>query len=365
MVDAVYIHIPFCQNICSYCDFPKIFYDENIVDKYLIALKAEIKARYNKELINTIYIGGGTPALLNDSQLDKLYEIIELFNLASDFEFTIESNVDQMTEHKILKHLEHKVNRISVGIQTFNDNHLKYLKRVQPLVNRDLIRKINKLGMKNINIDMMYALKNQTLDDLNDDIDKVIQLNPTHISYYSLILEEHTKLYIDKEKAIDDNLDCQMYELINKRLTKAGYIHYEVSNYAKIGYECKHNLKYWHNLQYYGFGLGACSYINNIRMYNTSNITNYINNSFKKEEKSEDYYTRLENELLLGFRLVKGINIKGINDTYKLNILNNKVIKDLLNRNLLSMNEDNLSINNDYLYVSNLILIEVLGAFYD
>ena len=245
---SIYIHIPFCSNICSYCDFAKFYYNSDWVDNYLSSLEKEIKLNYKGEVVDTIYIGGGTPTVLNLNQLEKLLKITNLFN-KKNIEFTVETNVDLSLEKiKLLK--KYGVNRISIGVQTVNPKYLKFLNRNH--TKEEVINLINLLKEYNfnINVDLIYAIPGETLEELNEDLDFILSLDVNHISTYSLIIEPHTKLYIDNVSNIDEDLDYEMYKLINKKLNK--YHHYEISNFAKKNYESKHNLVYWNNLNYYG-----------------------------------------------------------------------------------------------------------------
>ena len=357
-VKSVYIHIPFCEQICSYCDFCKMFYSKNIVDKYLKELKKEIDKTYKKELIETLYIGGGTPSSLNIEELKVLFDIINTFNLSKNCEFTFECNLN-ITEEKLKLLYDNKVNRLSFGVQSFNENNLKFLNRnhtKEDIFN--VIKTAKKIGFSNINIDLIYALPNETLKDLEEDLDLFLKLDVNHISTYSLIIEPNTILYNNNTKNIDQELDYKMYELINKKLSN--YNHYEISNFSKKGYESKHNLVYWNNLEYYGFGLGASSYIENTRYDNTRSINKYLEGKYILNKEELDLKQKLEYEFILGFRKIKGINIKDFHNKYDLNILDNKIIKKLINENKLINDNENIYINPKYIYVENSILEEFI-----
>lgn len=359
--NSVYIHIPFCTNICSYCDFCKLYYNKKFVKKYLISLENEIKLNYKGELIKTLYIGGGTPSSLDINELKKLFEIIKTFNFDKEYEFTIECNIENIDEEKLILFKNNNVNRISYGIQTFNHKFLKYLNRNH--TKEDVINKINltKKYFNNINIDLIYALKEQTLNDLEKDIDFFLKLNINHISTYSLIIEPHTKLYINKEKNIDEDLDYEMYRLICNKLKENHFVHYEVSNFAKKGYESKHNLTYWNNLNYYGFGLGASGYIDNIRYTNTKDINKYCNGKYLLEYDKLSNKEIMENELILGLRKLTGISIKEFKKKYNKNIEDVFNISNLIKEGKLVKKNNNLYINEDNIYLSNDVLINFIG----
>ena len=356
MVKSAYIHIPFCNNICSYCDFCKLLYNKNFVKKYLDALEKEVTNNYKNEVLDTIYVGGGTPSSLSVSELNKLFSIIKIFKLSKEYEFTFEVNIEDITEEKLEKLKENKVNRLSIGIESFNDKYLKYLGRNYTSV---IIKEKVELAKKyfdNINVDLMYALKNESLDDLEKDIDKILTLDIKHISCYSLIIEKNTKLYIDNTKYISDDLDSDMYDLIDKKLENK-YHRYEVSNYSITSYESRHNLTYWKNNEYYGFGLGAAGYIDNIRYTNTRNLSKYISGSYERQEEVLTKEDKIKYEFILGLRLTSGINKDNFNKKYGININEIKIIKELINKGLLIDDKINIYVPKKYFYVLNDILV--------
>lgn len=363
MVNSVYIHIPFCEDICSYCDFCKFYYDDTLASKYLNALSNEIDKYYNGEIINTIYIGGGTPSSLSIEQIEELLNITKKFN-TDLVEFTFECNIENIDEDKVKLLKKYGVNRISIGVQSFNTDYLSLLNRHH---NKELVfDKLNiiKKYMDNINIDLMYAIPGETIKSLSDDIDEFFKLDINHISTYSLIIEDNTILKSLKIKYIDEDLDYDMYKLINDKLSSKGYIHYETSNYCKKGYESKHNLVYWNNEYYYGFGIGASGYIDNIRYNNTKSINNYIDGKYRLEEERLSLNETIENEFILGFRKVQGIDINKLKDKYNLDINKIDIINKLISDNKLILNNNYLSINKEYIYVSNDILVEFMGVDY-
>jgi len=359
---SIYIHIPFCKTICSYCDFPKIIYNKNLVNKYLKALKKEVTSKYKGELIKTIYIGGGTPSSLNINQLKYLFSIIKIFKLAKKYEFTFECNIDDLNINKIKLLYQNKVNRLSIGVQTFNKEFLKLLNRNHNyLKTKRTIDNCKRIGFNNINIDLIYAIPNEKTNDLKKDLALFLKLEVNHISTYSLMIEQHTVLYINKTKEIDEELDYKMYKEIIKTLKNNHFIHYETSNFAKKGYESKHNLIYWNNKHYYGFGAGASGYIDNIRYDNTKSVFSYINNKYIMSSNTLKKEEIIENEFILGFRKIKGINKKDFFNKYNINIKDINIIKTLLNENKLKENKNNIYINKKYLYLSNTILTRIIG----
>ncbi len=362
---AIYIHIPFCNQLCSYCAFCKMIYNASWADKYLDALRKEIEKNYQKEEINTIYIGGGTPSSLTIFQLKKLFEIISVFKLKKDVEFTFECNVGDLTKEKIDLLYSNGVNRLSIGLQSFSKKNLDFLNRSHTYKTvKQTIKLIKKIGFKNINLDLMYAIPKQTIKDLGKDLKKFLKLKVSHISTYSLMIEPNTVLFNKKIKPVDEELDFKMYKKIKKTLEKNNYIHYEISNYSQRGYESKHNLTYWNNNKYYGFGLGSSGYLNNVRYENTKSLKNYFEEKFKAKEEILDKNAEIVYELILGFRKIKGINLTFFNKEYNILLQENAIIRKLLQEKKLIIDKDNIYINQKYLYTSNEILLELVEETY-
>ena len=360
-MDSVYIHIPFCKTICSYCDFCKIIKNDKFINPYLECLDEEIKDKYNDEIIRNIYIGGGTPSALEIHQLKLLFKIINSFNLSKKYEFTFECNLEDVNEEllKILK--KGKVNRISIGIESFNKDKLKFMNRSHYY--KDALNKINLakgMGFTNINIDLIYALPNETLKVLKNDLRQFLKLKPTHISTYSLIIEENTKIRVSEESAISEDEEIKMYEYIVKKLKKKKFNHYEISNFALSGFQSSHNLNYWENKEYFGFGLGAHGYIHGVRYENTKSLTKYLKKQFLLKENIISKRENMENELILGLRKIEGVNIKDFFKKYKINIQEVFPIKPLLENKDLIYKDGYISISPDKIYVMNEILLKLI-----
>lgn len=353
----MYIHIPFCDNICSYCDFCKIYYNPKIVDNYLDELEKEIKTRYQNEIIKSIYIGGGTPSSLPNTKLERLLNLMKFFHTSLDCEFTIEVNPESMSLDKVKLLKKYQVNRVSIGVQSFNDEIIKELNRYHnKQMVFDVIHMLKSVGITNINIDLMYGVNND-ISIIKEDLDNFIKLDIPHLSYYSLIIEDNTLFSINNRKYIDEEVEYDMYKYINDTLTNLGYIHYETSNYAKIGYESKHNLVYWNNLEYYGFGLSAVSYLNNYRITNTKNLTKYLKGIYEDSSIYEDIEIQKQNTLILGFRKLEGINLIDYQKRYNENLLENPKIIFLIEEHKLMVQNNYIKISDEYFYVSNEILI--------
>ena len=363
MIKSCYIHIPFCNNICSYCDFCKNYYNDEMVSKYLDALEKEIKDNYKKEVLDTLYIGGGTPSSLSYDNLNKLFNVLKTFKLSNDYEFTFECNFEDITDEllKLLK--ENKVNRISIGIQTFNNKFEDILSRT---IDKDMmfenISKAKKY-FDNINVDLMYAMPTESINDLKKDLINIIKLDVTHVSTYSLIIEDHTKLSIKNTKEINDDLQSNMYYMIVNELTKFGYNHYELSNFSKKGYESKHNLTYWKNERYYGFGAGASGFINNTRYDNTKSIINYIKGKTKVYEEKLNKLMLMKDEVMLNLRMTKGINKNKFYNKYKIRLEDAFNYKDLVEEELLEDDGLNFFVKKDKLFISNEVIIRMLDTF--
>ena len=361
MIKNCYIHIPFCDKICSYCDFCKMYKYDNFVDDYLEALEKEIKSIYKGEVLETIYVGGGTPSSLSIKQLNRLFNILSIFKRSSNCEYTIENNFESIDRKKLELYKEVGINRLSFGIETTNKDNLKFLERDIDLdkVN-DTIKICRELGFNNINVDLMYALPNESIEDLEKDLKYIYSLDVEHISTYSLIIEDHTKLKINGIKNISEDLDYEMYEYICNSMESNGYRHYEISNFSKEGYYSKHNLCYWDNDNYYGFGLGASSYIDNMRITNTRSLNNYKLGKYVKEVEYLNEEDTMEYEIILSLRKSSGIDLDKFKSKYNKELIDVYNYKDLIELGVLVLDNNQLYIPCDKWYISNSIIIDVL-----
>ena len=354
MIKNCYIHIPFCNKICSYCDFCKLYYDEKFVNRYLNELEKEIKSIYKGEVLDTIYIGGGTPSSLNNKQLERLFEILKLFNKSETVEFTIESNFENINEEKLLIYKKNGINRLSFGLESIDENNLTFLNRniTKEKIN-NTINSCRSLGFNNINIDLIYALPVEDISILKNDLDYIFSLDIEHISTYSLMIEDHTMLKINSIENISEELDYEMYKLICKEMKKNNYYHYEISNFSKPGYESKHNLCYWNNDNYYGFGLGASSYIDNKRITNTRSINKYLNGNYRLDIIELSNKDLIEYKIMLNLRKAEGISLEEV----KLDV------RDLVKEGLLIEENNRVRIPEEKWYVSNEIILRVLEDY--
>lgn len=362
-VDAVYIHIPFCKEICAYCDFCKVYYNKKYVNKYLDALEKEIKSNYKGEVITSLYIGGGTPSSLSVDELKKLFGILKIFKLSKECEITMEVNVDSLSLDKIKLLKEFGVNRVSLGVETINSKLQDVLER---RTNKDrvisCISNLRSVGITNINVDLIYAIEGESLDDLKKDLNFILSLDVPHVSTYSLIIEDNTKLKIKGIKNIDKSLDREMYDMISKILKENDYIHYEVSNFAKNNYQSKHNLKYWNNLHYYGFGVGASGYLDNIRYTNTRSITNYIEGKNVLDKEILTIKDKIFYEIMLGFRTNIGVDKVEFKNKYNVNIDELFNYKELVKDKVLDEDCRYLRVREEYFYVLDDVILRFIDT---
>jgi len=362
-ISAIYIHIPFCKRICSYCDFTKVFYNEKLVFKYLDVLDKEISDNYKGEKVETIYIGGGTPSSLSKLELERLFSIVDRIDKSNLVEFTIEVNPEDINEDKLRLFKDNGVNRISIGHETCDKKRLVELNR-SSFVTLEQIELVKKY-FDNINVDLMYGFNNQSVEEFLKDVDYIISLDIPHVSTYSLILEENTKLFIDKYKRLDDEVDASFYKLIQERLECVGLNQYEISNFAKDGYKSKHNLTYWNNFEYYGFGVGASGYIGDIRYSNTCSITSYIAGKLNRKLEVLDRKDKMVYEMILGLRKCEGVSKALFFDKYTCTINQSFDIMGLIKKDLLEEDREYIRIPKKYLYLENQILVKFLEVVHD
>ena len=344
-IKGIYFHIPFCQDICYYCDFCKLYYDERLVDKYLNQLAKEYQSyKIDKSKIESIYIGGGSPSILSLAQLECLFSIIEPTKFTNLQEFTFEANPNQLNEKKIKILKNNGVNRVSLGVQTFNQEILRSLNRNHTTSDvENALFLLRKNQITNINIDLMYGFKQQSLADITYDLKMIEKHKISHVSLYSLILEPGT-VFFNSNYQINEK-EVEFGEYIAKYLVNnLGFEHYEVSNFASYNLYSTHNLLYWHNEGYYGVGLGAAGYVTNYRYYNTKSITNYLKGKYnRKYEYYNSLAELLADEIMLQFRIFNGINLKEINEKYSFDFT--KYFE-----NVIITNGDKLIIKDNVLY---------------
>ncbi len=360
-MESVYIHIPFCKSICSYCDFCKMYYHGPWVTQYLNALLLEIDERYEGEDIKTLYIGGGTPSSLSSKDLKYLFDILSKIKLAEDAEVTFECNLNDVNEELLFLLKDFGVNRLSIGIESFNEDKLKFMERYHTYENAvEVMNLVRSHGFDNVNVDLMYGIPGETLKDLKKDLEMILRLEPDHISTYSLIVEDHTKVGNMGIIPIPEELDASMYELICDKLKKEDFVHYEVSNFGKEGKESRHNLTYWDNNEYYGFGMGASGYIHGVRYENTKTLKDYFAGKWVKSQDILSKDDIMYNELMLGFRKMEGISLRQFYDRYGINMQEAFDIREVLREKELLVKDEYIFVNPKYIYVMNEILIKIM-----
>lgn len=324
---SAYVHIPFCTQICYYCDFSKVFIKNQPVDEYLAALMEEVRF-YDLPPLKTLYIGGGTPSALSAEQLKYLLTNLErLLDLSQIEEFTIEANPGDLTEDKIAVLRRSKCNRVSLGVQTFDDRMLKKIGRSHNQSQiYETINALKAAGFHNISIDLIYALPGQTMEQVKDNVARALELDIPHLSLYSLILEKHT-VFMNRQRRGNlhlpsEDLESDMFEYILQELKKNGFEHYEISNFTKPGFESRHNLMYWDNAEYFGLGAGASGYLGGMRYRNRGPIQHYLKSIREKgharlHEEHLSQGEQMEEEMFLGLRKKAGVSIAHFEAKFK------------------------------------------------
>lgn len=372
---AVYIHIPFCQHKCYYCDFNTYALQGQPVDRYLEALEREIERTVTAippHLIETIYVGGGTPTALQPRQMERLLQMIERYLplVGEQLEFTMEANPGTTDDEKLAVMKEGGVNRLSFGVQSFNNDLLKTIGRIHQT--DEIYRSIalaKQLGFANISIDLMFGLPNQTLQHVADSLTAALDLDLQHYSVYGLIIEEQTlfhQMYMKNELPLpDQDEEVAMFELIIERLQQAGYEHYEISNFARPGFTGKHNEKYWHNEYYYGFGAGAHGYVNGYRHVNIKGVEPYIAATvsglpiLERTEVTER--EAMEDFMMVGMRLLQGVSNERFREQFGIDMVDvfGEALQRLLAQELIEKNGDRYKLSATGILFGN----EVFGAF--
>lgn len=366
---GLYVHIPFCKKKCLYCDFNS--YESHDENNYIEALCKELNNYINEGnfIFKTVFIGGGTPTFIKWQNIKRIMELIRP-HIKKDGEITIECNPESMSEESIKEYYEMGINRLSIGLQAIQNNLLKSIGRIhnyEDFINSYALARNQ--GFKNINIDLMFSLPGQTFDMWHETIERVCNLKPEHISCYSLIIEEttpiHSLIKTGKLTLPDEDTDREMYHLAINTLSQNGYKQYEISNFAKDGHECLHNLIYWKNEEYLGVGAGSHSKIKLRRFWNTKGINEYIKNvknnetcidGFEDISKDEDIWETI----FLNLRLNEGLNIAKFNKKYKKDFmfLYKETIDELLEEKLLIKNGENIALTDKGRDISNYVFIK-------
>ena len=363
---SAYVHIPFCTQICYYCDFSKVFIKNQPVDSYLEHLLEEFQS-YDIQKLRTLYIGGGTPTALSASQLEVLLDgLTKNLDLSALEELTIEANPGDLDADKIAVLKNSAVNRVSLGVQTFDDKMLKKIGRSH--LEKDIYENIDRLklaGFDNISIDLIYALPGQTMEQVKENVAKAIGLDIPHMSLYSLILENHTvfmnrmrrgKLPLPKEE-----LEAEMFEYIIVELERVGFEHYEISNFSKPGFESRHNLMYWDNAEYYGIGAGASGYVNGVRYKNHGPIRHYLSaveeGNARITEEHLSQKEQMEEEMFLGLRKKSGVSMARFEEKFGRSFdgLYGEIVRDLVQQGLMQIEGDRVRMTKRGLFLGDTV----------
>ncbi|WP_438830862.1 radical SAM family heme chaperone HemW [Streptococcus pluranimalium] len=364
---SAYVHIPFCTQICYYCDFSKVFIKNQPVDDYLTALISEFND-YNIHDLKTLYIGGGTPTAISAEQLDYLLSNLEKqINLEMLEEFTIEANPGDLTLEKIEVLKKSAVNRVSLGVQTFFDKQLKQIGRSHNEAQiYESIDALKAAGLTNISIDLIYALPNQTMEQVEENVRKALALDIPHLSLYSLILENHT-VFMNKQRRgrlhlPNEDIEADMFTYIINELEKNGFEHYEISNFTKPGFESRHNLMYWDNVEYYGVGAGASGYLDGVRYRNRGPIQHYLKAIAEHGHSrlGEDILSKeemMEEEFFLGLRKKSGISISHFEAKFGVGFEERygQIVADLVKDGLLIHEDDTIRMTKKGLFLGDTV----------
>ena len=358
---GLYIHIPFCESICHYCDFVKrVPRNQEMIDTYIGALINEISSyRDHFSTIETIYIGGGTPSMLSVDQFKRLFESLKDIK---PLEYTVEVNPESYTDEKGELFKEYGINRISLGVQTFNPTLLNYLNRKH--TNEHVIHVVNHLksiGIPYISVDLIYSIPGQTLTDLKTDLEYIKKLDITHVSCYSLILEEKTYFYHQylrgKFETMDEDTEATMYQIVMDELKSQGFEHYEISNYAKNQHYSKHNLLYWTLGEYIGVGLGAHGLVENKRTYNHKALPKYLINPLDRAE-IQSPESLLQDELIFGLRKIEGVSISELEEKYSFKLLEKyPSLKEKIEIGLVKIEEGRLKLTDKGIFLGNQVFM--------
>ena len=345
----LYVHVPFCARKCAYCDFVSFVTDADVQSDYFVALnkQIDIKAESAGITVDSVFFGGGTPSLVAPK---NIYEVMEhfkrRFSFADDSEVTIEMNPNSVSKEKLKIYKEAGINRISIGLQSADNEELRLLSRLHSF--EEFLKaydEVRNAGFDNVNIDVISAIPKQTLKSYENTLNKVVNLQPEHISAYSLIIEENTpfyELYKDGKDLPDEETEREMYYLTKSLLDSCGYKRYEISNYAKAGKECRHNLGYWQRKPYLGFGIAAASLYKATRYQMHNDLKAFINGNFSEEETALSQNDMMEEFMFLGLRLCKGVSKKEFYECFGLRM------EEVYGEQLLKLEREKCLINSDF-----------------
>ena len=359
---ALYIHIPFCEHICDYCDFTKLQYFTIFAEPYLKHLKIELDNYQINHQLETIYVGGGTPTSLEDDLFVKLLKIIEPYS-HNVKEYTFECNPESLSEYKLLMMKAYGVNRLSIGVESTNDEILKAINRHHTYADvKNAIVRAQKVGFDNTNVDLILGLPGSDLSQLKLDLTNLLSLGIQHISCYSLTVHPNTVFFLKNISEPLSDQSRELYDYVESYLSKNGFVHYEISNWALPGKESHHNMVYWKNEQYYGVGLGASGYVNNIRYTNTKSITEYLKGKTRDIEETVTREDDIEYQIMLNLRTINGLNLSDFKNKFGYDLLEakEKEINQLIDRKLLRLNNNILSPTYEGMMVLDTIILDLI-----
>lgn len=389
MAAGIYIHIPFCVRKCLYCDFVSDIGNKENMEKYQNALLTEIESTVIKETVDSVFFGGGTPSVYPVEYIEEIMKLLNRnFNIINSSpnrtdliknptEITIECNPGTLDINKLYRYKKAGINRLSIGLQSAVNDELRILGRIHTYEEfEQSFNMARSAGFTNINVDIMSAIPNQSLDSYKRTLEKVVSLRPEHISAYSLIIEEGTAFYNmygegreEENELPDEDTDREMYHFTKEFLRENGYERYEISNYAKKGKACRHNLKYWSRDNYYGFGISASSLTDNVRYTNVSDINSYVDitrhdimKNIRVTQEKIDIYGQMEEFMFLGLRKIKGISVKEFKNLFGRDIhdIYGNILNKMCDNELMEYKDEYYRLTDRGIDVSNMVLAEFL-----
>lgn len=368
---ALYLHIPFCAKKCNYCDFNSVVTESKIVDRYLLTIEKELQAFDGRYVFSTVYVGGGTPSVLSESQLERLLSNIIRHIPASQIrEYTVEANPGTLTAGKVSVLKEYRVNRMSLGVQSFQDGQLNFLGRIHSSNDaKDAFALLRRHGFENINVDLIFGCPGQTLNAWKSDLETVLSLQPEHVSTYSLTYEDGTPLAGDLKseaiRALDEEVELEMYKTAIRLLSGNGYNHYEISNFAKDGFLCSHNCVYWKNMGYVGVGAGAYSFVDGERTSNEKDVLKYID-GIQENRNIKSFRERLRPDRFASETVVMALRLRqGVSNADFYGRFGHTIdgqfgdqIQRLLREGLISYENERMKLTDKGLFVADTVMAE-------
>lgn len=361
-IHSLYIHVPFCEHLCDYCDFPKLQYFRTFAEKYIVSLKTELDSYQINHKLKTIYVGGGTPTALDDDLFEQLLKIIKPYSEGVE-EYTFEANPESLSEEKLLLMKEYGVNRISIGAESTDDQILASINRHHTFSDvKTAISSARKMGFDNLNVDLIIGLPHVSEVLFRKDLANILDLDVEHISLYSLTVHPHTVFSMKGVNEPKEDFARALYDIAEEALTKKGYVHYEISNWAKPGKESKHNFTYWKDEQYYGIGYGASGFVGNKRYTNTRNLEKYLSGQFIEESEIVNIKDDKVYFIMLNLRTNQGIDLVEYQTRFKEDLLESKKedIQRFIKDRLLKIENHRLIATYNGMMILDQIILELI-----